>query len=178
MGNIQMKKASPGLMDSDTPASFAAVGRDGYLGNPDVVNQLIARFFTTSERLFIDKEKGKITKEDFVAGADALVSEMADIFACKMPDYEGIRGFHDFTLPTRLLSRYGSYFAKLNGKWGEYSLYYKNSEALYAPYFEMVFVRIGNHLRTAAGDLAIYETLVSEDYRLVVNAILDREEPL
>lgn len=96
--------AQPGLEASFDPT---------YLGNPDVVERLVAEFCTAVLGLI---DGGKATFKD---GIKPLITRYADIFSGRSPDYKPMIGYNKVTLPGKLMADLGEFWPAQRAQWND-----------------------------------------------------------
>ena len=146
--------AQPGLEASFDPT---------YLGNPDVVERLVAEFCTAVAGLI---DAGKV---GFKAGIPPLITRYADIFSGRSPDYKPMIGYNEVTLPAKLRVDLGPFWPAQRAQWNDDPV-------------QVLLWWLVNYLVDAAtkadGDEMLFEVMVGPYVRGVVERLLGIEKRL
>ena len=144
--------AQPGLEASFDPT---------YLGNPEVVERLVAEFCTAVSGLI---DGGK---ETFKAGIPPLITRYADIFSGRSPDYKPMIGYNEVTLPAKLMVDLGPFWPAQRAQWNDDPV-------------QVLFWWLTNHLVDAAtkspDDVLLFEVRAGPHIRGVVQRLLGIEK--
>lgn len=107
--------------DDELPPSFTSALHPNYLGNPRVIEQLIA---TRAKEIFeglTARGNGTMTSPDYVAFSQARGRELSHILTGQHPDYPGIAGWNspDVGLVNRLKVNLSTYWQQERSKYND-----------------------------------------------------------
>jgi len=155
------------IEEIEVPAAFGVAFEGGYLGDPDVVNGLVAQF--ASEYMAIGEKLAaqSLSPDEFVSAARALVKEHGDIFSGRNLAYPYPKGYNDFSLPLKLKPYLGEFWVRNRQSW--------NDDPVYC-LFEYLAVMITQKLKVADGDEFLFEVAIKPTYQTVVAILLGVEK--
>lgn len=151
----------------EVPKSFKDGLSGSSLGDPAVVQRLIGQYLAAFEADYYKLVSGQMSKADFVKATDDRVRKHADIIAGKDPNYQTIIGYHERTLPAKLMADLGPVWIKNRAKWNDRSV---------CVFFEWLAVTLANALKRADGDEDVLSVLIGTNVQYAVKVILGIEE--
>lgn len=153
--------------DFEVPASFGEAFEGGYLGDPEVVNGLVAEFASGYVALGEQLAAKSLSPNEFTSEARALVKEYGDIFSGRNPAYTFPKGYNDFSLPLKLKPYLGEFWVRNRASWADDPV---------CCLFEYLAVMISQKLKVADGDEFLFEVAIKPTYQAVVAILLGVEK--
>lgn len=155
------------IEEIEVPAAFGVAFEGGYLGDPDVVNGLVAGF--ASEYMAIGEKLAakSLSPDEFIFAVRDLVKTYGDIFAGRNPAYPFPKGYNDFALPVKLKPYLGEFWVRNRQSWKDDPIYCL---------FEYLAVMIAQKLKMADGDEFLFEVAIKPTYQAVVAILLGVEK--
>jgi len=153
-------------LEEAVPESFGHIANDGYLGNPEVVNSLVAEFCTGVFGLLDAVAGGVIGSDEYNKLSDKLIRDHADIFAGRNESFTIILGY-----PAALQMKLR---ADLKSFWQDNRERYEDDSICCL--FEWLFVILADKRRIADGDEMLLEVMLKPSIQYTVQVLLGIEE--
>jgi hypothetical protein len=145
------------------PRSFLESLQSGHLGNPEVVDGLVARFLVDSEGDLYALADGRLAADEYQEHAWHRITEVAARFSGEHGEHPGIRGFHGVSLPAQLQAALGEFWATHRQAWDDDAV---------AVLFEWLLVKLAAAWKTADGDDAALHAMLGPDVAAARNLLL------
>lgn len=145
------------------PRSFLDALQPGHLGDPEVVDRLLATYLVASEADLLALGAGRMADAAFQAAARSRITELAGKFSGEHEDYPGIKGFHGISLPAQLQAALGSFWTTRRGRWADDAV---------AVLLEWLLIKLVHAWKAADGDDSVLHTLLGPDVAAARNLLL------
>lgn len=145
------------------PRSFLEALAPGFLGDPQVVGGLLARFLLESEGDLYALGAGKLAPPAYGKVSTDRIRALATKFSGADPAHPGIKGFHGVSLPAQLQAALGSFWRDRRAKWDDDAV---------AVLLEWLLVRLAAAWKAANGDDNVLQAQLGPDVAAARNLLL------